>query len=83
MTLDEWSAAVAAELGLPPISGDERREVLDLAREVAHSVLRPGAPLSAYLVGIAVGRGAAPADAVRAVTDLAHRHGQRPAGSAS
>ena len=35
--------------------------VLDLARDVAHQVLRPGAPVTAYLLGLAVGRGADPA----------------------
>jgi hypothetical protein len=34
--------------------------VLDLARDVAHGVLRPAAPLSTYLLGLAVGRGADP-----------------------
>lgn len=55
-TLEEWTAAVCADLGLDPGSADVRA-VLDLARDVAHGVARPAAPLTAYLVGVAVGRG--------------------------
>lgn len=50
MTLDEWVAAVAAELGVGPIDAGE---VLDLAREVAHGVARPAAPLTCLLLGLA------------------------------
>jgi hypothetical protein len=50
MTLDEWVAAVSDELGIGPI---DIREVLDLARDVAHSVARPAAPLTCLLVGLA------------------------------
>jgi hypothetical protein len=38
--------------------------VLEVAREVAHGVARP--PLTTYLLGIAVGRGANAADATNA-----------------
>lgn len=31
--------------------------VLDLARDAAHGVVRPAAPLSAYMAGYAAGRG--------------------------
>ena len=55
-TLDEWAAAVCAELGLDPAALDLRL-VLDLARDVAHGVARPAAPLTAYLLGVAVGQG--------------------------
>lgn len=75
MTLDEWTALAAAELGLDAVPTDDQRLVLDLAREVAHNTVRPGAPVSAYLVGLAVGRGTSLTDASRALTDLAHRYG--------
>lgn len=80
MTLDEWAALAAAELGLDALPADDQRLILDLAREVAHNTVRPGAPVSAYLVGLAVGRGASLADASRALTDLAHRHGADASG---
>lgn len=80
MTLDEWVGIAAAELGLGEVSGEEQRLILDLAREVAHNTVRPGAPVSAYLVGLAVGRGASLAEATRALTDLAQRHGSTAPG---
>jgi hypothetical protein len=55
-TMDRWVTAVCAELGLDPASVDQRL-VLDLARDVAHGVDRPAAPLTAYLLGLAVGQG--------------------------
>lgn len=52
MTLDEWVAAVCAELGL---QRPDVREVLDFARDVAHRVDRPAAPLTCLLAGLAAG----------------------------
>jgi hypothetical protein len=68
--LDAWIAAACAELGLDP---DEvsAKAVLDVARDVAHQVLRPGAPVSAYLMGVAVGRGADPSDVAARLSALA------------
>jgi hypothetical protein len=34
-----------------------QKPVINLARVVAHAVDRPAAPLSTYLLGVAVGRG--------------------------
>jgi hypothetical protein len=51
--------------------------VLDVARDVAHQVLRPGAPVTAYLLGVAVGRGADPAEAADRISALAlNWHGE-------
>lgn len=69
-TMDHWVTAAAAELDLDPSTVDVS-VVLDLARDVAHHVLRPGAPVSAYLLGLAVGRGADPAQAAQRLTALA------------
>lgn len=68
--LDDWVAAACAELGL---SAEDARTtvVLDLARDVARGVVRPGAPVTAYLLGVAVGRGADPAAAAARLSDLA------------
>jgi hypothetical protein len=68
-TLDDWVAAVVADLGLQ--SGLDVRQVLDLARDVAHGVERPAAPLTTYLVGMAVAAGADPAEAAERVRALA------------
>lgn len=59
--LEDWTAAVCAELGLP--AAIDRDAVLDVARDVAHGVARPAAPLTAYLLGVAAGRAADPAAA--------------------
>jgi Domain of unknown function (DUF6457) len=69
-TLQEWTAAVCADLGLDPAAVDSSA-VLDLARDVAHGVARPAAPLTAYLVGVAVGRGLTLPDATARVSALA------------
>jgi Domain of unknown function (DUF6457) len=69
-TLDKWSAQACAALGLDPGTLD-RDLVLDLARDVAHGVARPAAPLTAYLVGVAVGRGADPTTAAATIRSLA------------
>ena len=68
--LEAWVAAAARELGLEP--GDvQTKAVLDVARDVAHQVLRPGAPVTAYLMGVAVGRGADPGDVAERISALA------------
>ena len=70
-TLEDWTSAVVEELGLDP--GDVDRDlVLDLARDVAHGVARPAAPLTAFLVGLAAGRsGTSPRDVAAKVSALA------------
>jgi hypothetical protein len=68
--LEAWVAAAGAELGLDPAEIPVGT-VLDLARDVAHQVVRPGAPVSAYLMGLAVGRGADPADVAIRLSTLA------------
>ena len=56
-TLDDWTAAVVAELGIADlVDGRTRDLVLDMTKDVAHGVARPAAPLTAYLMGLAVGR---------------------------
>ena len=69
-TMEQWTATVCADLGLDPSSAD-LRAVLDLTRDVAHGVARPAAPLTAYLVGVAVGRGLALPDAAGRISALA------------
>jgi Domain of unknown function (DUF6457) len=75
--LDEWTDAVRDALELDPI---DSTLVLDLARDAAHGVLRPAAPLTAYLVGVAVGRGADPQTAVAAVQQLIATWPPTPSG---
>jgi hypothetical protein len=70
--MDDWVAEVSAELGLDGVAVPVT-EVLDVARDVAHNVLRPGAPVSAYLLGLAVAGGADPAEAAAKISALALR----------
>jgi Domain of unknown function (DUF6457) len=65
--LDDWVAALAAELGVE--LDVDVRSLLDLARVAAHSVDRPAAPLTTFVVGYAAGRQGDPA----AVTELSER----------
>jgi len=54
--LEDWIDAVCADLGLDRAVVNERT-VLELARQVAHQVDRPAAPVTAFLLGVAVGSG--------------------------
>ena len=65
--LSEWVTAVARELGLEGAldSSGVVDMVLDLTSDVAHGVSRPGAPVTAFLVGVAAGRADDPAVAAR------------------
>lgn len=56
--LNGWVEALEAELGLPPGTVDVGA-VLDLARDAAHAVARPAAPVTTYAVGFAAGLAAA------------------------
>ena len=69
-TLDDWSAALCAELGLDTAQ-ESQKTVLNLARVVAHAVDRPAAPLTAYLLGMAVGRGAPLEETAEKVQNMA------------
>jgi hypothetical protein len=65
--LDAWTAHLAAELGVDPGVADIA-VILDVARDAAHAVARPAAPLTAFLLGYAAARqGAGGAAEVRAV----------------
>jgi hypothetical protein len=69
-TLDDWTETLCFELGIDPAEAGQRR-ILDLARVVAHEVDRPAAPVTAYLLGVAVGRGAPLAETADKVSELA------------
>jgi len=71
-TLESWTEAVCAEFGIDP-SATATRAVLDVTRDVAHQVARPAAPLTAYLLGIAVGRGEPVEAAAERLRELAAR----------
>lgn len=74
-TLEEWMTTVREELGLEGDGVEDIKAVttviLDLARDAAHGVARPAAPLTAYLVGVAVGQGASLPEAANRIAALA------------
>jgi hypothetical protein len=67
--LDSWVTAVCGELGLDPAAAPDA--VLDVARDAAHNVARPAAPLTTYLLGRAVERGVPLEEAAARVSRLA------------
>lgn len=73
--LDEWISAVKDELGID--LDVDMNVLLDLARDAAHGVARPAAPLTTFLVGYAAARGEggpeAVAEAARKAAALALR----------
>lgn len=68
-TLTDWTDAVRVALDIEH-EVDEGL-VLDVARDVAHGVARPAAPLTAYLLGLAVAAGADPRQAAALVAEMA------------
>ncbi|HEY2689218.1 MAG TPA: DUF6457 domain-containing protein [Streptosporangiaceae bacterium] len=68
--LDAWIEMACVELGVDP--GDEyTKTILNLTRVIAHKVDRRGAPLTSYLLGLAVGSGQPLADAAARLQDIA------------
>ncbi|HEU5222484.1 MAG TPA: DUF6457 domain-containing protein [Candidatus Lumbricidophila sp.] len=64
--LEAWASALAAELGVDgqtPVS-----MILDVARDAAHGVTRPAAPISTYVLGLAVAQGLGTVDELAAKT---------------
>ncbi|MFJ2174444.1 NTP transferase domain-containing protein [Streptomyces sp. NPDC087851] len=67
--LDEWITAVKDELGIE--LDVDTSALLDLARDAAHGVARPAAPLTTFLVGYAAGK--AGGDGPEAVAEAARK----------
>ncbi|MDG9710389.1 DUF6457 domain-containing protein [Streptomyces sp. DH10] len=82
--LDEWISAVKDDLGID--LDVDTRLLLDLARDAAHGVDRPAAPLTTFLVGYAAARaGGGPdavAEAARKAAALAARWAEESAAEA-
>ncbi len=70
--LDQWITTVKTELGIDV--DVDTKTLLDLARDAAHGVARPAAPLTTFLVGYAAARAeAAGADPATAVTEASRK----------
>lgn len=83
MNLEQWLTALSDELELGDVRLDEDAvtTLLDLARDCAHEVERVAAPLTTYLLGVAVGRGAGLTEAAATATTRLLESEAPPAGS--
>ena len=54
--MDDWIDGLARAVGEEPLTSAETSRLLDAARDVAHRVERKMTPLSAFVIGCAVGR---------------------------
>jgi hypothetical protein len=76
MSLSTWTAELSAALGLD--LDVEIDDILDIARDAAHQVDRPAAPLTTFLIGYAAAtRGGSPADisdCIDIASELAAKH---------
>lgn len=70
-TMQDWISAVREALALDVAVDVDT--ILDVARDAAHNVERPAAPVTTYLLGVAVARGADPGVAAATISELAGR----------
>jgi hypothetical protein len=70
--LAAWVAELAAALGVDAADVD-RDLILDVARDAAHGVARPAAPLTTFLVGYAAGLRGGGSEAVAEAAAAAQR----------
>jgi Domain of unknown function (DUF6457) len=71
--VEDWLAQAGEALDVPVedvLPKDLRRQMLDLTGDIAHNVVRVAVPWTSYLMGVAVGRGASPEEAMRIVREL-------------
>jgi hypothetical protein len=70
--IEDWTTRLARELGVEADAVDVDL-LLAVARDAAHQVARPAAPLTTFLVGLAAGRAGGGADAVQQAAQTAQR----------
>ena len=82
--LSRWAASVArelsTELGVEVAGEVDQQLLLDVAREAAHAVDRPAAPITTYLLGIALAKSPDPTAASRAAATIARLAAEWDAG---
>ena len=70
--LERWRAELGAALGLDSSELPDIALVLDLARDAAHGVARPAAPITTFLVGYAAAkRGGSAAELSATASEIA------------
>jgi hypothetical protein len=67
--MDTWIKAVQKELAID-VEVDQE-SILNLARDAAHTIERKAAPITTFLLGIAVAGGADPKEAAKKIELLA------------
>jgi len=82
VTLDEWVRDLSDALGVNA-AGTDVPLLLDVARDAAHGIARPAAPLTTFLVGLAAGQRGGGADAVASAAAIAQRLVQAQSASDS
>lgn len=70
--IDDWVTELCTELDVSPDAVDVAG-LLDLARDAAHHVERPAAPLTTYIVGLAAGKAGGDAATIADLTARATR----------
>ncbi len=78
LSLEDWASELVEAFGLPSDATNHVEAVLDVARDAAHALSRPAAPVATFLMGMAAGRDGADAEAVvracRTASELAAAH---------
>ena len=69
--MQAWIDEVCAELGITPGVDIDVDAILAVARDAAHNVERPAAPVSTYLLGIAAAAGVDVSEAAERIGELA------------
>jgi hypothetical protein len=69
--LGRWVDELCGALGIA--DAPDRDLVLDLARDAAHAVARPAAPVTTFLVGLAAGLRGGSVDDIAAAAETAKR----------
>lgn len=72
----DWLSEVTDDLGIErELINHLEVPLLDVVGTIAHGPSRPGAPLTAFLIGVAVGRGGDGVDLTSRVESLAQGYG--------
>ncbi|MEK6647922.1 MAG: DUF6457 domain-containing protein [Actinomycetota bacterium] len=69
--MKQWIDAVRTELGISVDVGIDTDAILDVARDAAHTIERPAAPVTTYLLGYAAAQGINVQEAAEKIARLA------------
>ena len=75
--LENWVRRLTDALGIPELHPDIAL-ILDVARDAAHGVARPAAPLTTFLVGYAAAKAGGSAEDIEALSTIASALASQP-----